>query len=528
MSQKNLYFLYGPPFSGKSTLGRAFAKQNKFLFWDTDSLIEERSGMSIGEIFSNQGEESFRKLEAQILQELACEQEGVVALGGGSLLDPGNRDLVEKEGEVYFLEADVESLIERMRSDRIQRPLLEDSPVEKLRQLLLKREDHYQSFSRRLSTTGKKIKELIRELETRTGLFYLHGMGMGYPVRVQEGIVEAAGEMGHHGDLAGPVIVVSDENVSELYARDVVGTLQADGYQTGLVVVPSGEESKSVSSLQSVWDRLLALGLERGGTILALGGGVVGDLAGFAAATIFRGVNWVNLPTSLLAMVDAAIGGKTGVDLPQGKNLVGSFHAPRFVGIDPGVLSTLPDKERRNGMAEVIKHGMIADPALWQLAARGPTVFPNHVDELICRAVAVKANIVREDPYEKHIRQTLNFGHTIGHAVERISDFQLSHGEAVAVGMVAETYLAELLGLTVSGLAGKLIKVLNRWDLPTKIPMTIENEEILNVIDYDKKKSNGKVRFALPLEIGEVKVDVTAEANDLRAALDYGKRGKND
>ena len=528
MTPERLILLYGPPFSGKSSLGRAFAAQTKLPFWDADRLIEERSGMSIAEIFSGGGEESFRRQEAQILQELVGQPEGVVALGGGALLDKENRDLVEKKGEVYLLEAEREVLMERMRSSHTQRPLLKDSPAEKLHRLLRDRETHYQSFPRRISTTGKEIEELVLELETRTGLFFLSGLGEGYPVRIQEGILEEAGEMLRREGLTGPVIVVSDENVSALYARGVVGALQAAGYQSGLVVVSPGEASKSVSSLQAIWDRFLALGLERGGTVPALGGGVVGDLAGFAAATIFRGISWVNLPSSLLAMVDAAVGGKTGINLSQGKNLVGCFHAPRFVGIDPGVLSTLPEDQRRSGMAEVIKHGMIADPALWELAARGPVVFSNQVEELICRAVAVKAHIVRKDPYEKHIRQALNFGHTIGHAVEKISGFQLCHGEAVAVGMVAETYLAELLGLAKTGLSGELIKVLDRWDLPTRIPGAIGNDEILKVMDFDKKKTRGKVRLALPLEVGEVRVGLTAEAHQLRAALDCGKRGKHD
>lgn len=527
MSQKSLFFLYGPPFSGKSTLGRAFACSSNLPFWDVDNLIEEQSGKIIPQIFSEQEEAAFRNWEARILREVCQQPEGVVALGGGALLDSSIREMVEEQGKIFFLEAEPEALVERLKSDQNIRPLLGDTPESNLRQLLTARKNHYQSFPERISTQGRKIRELVSELETRTGAFYLTGMGEGYAVRIQRGGLVEVGAVIRGRGLSGPVVVISDENVSNYYSQRVLSSLQSAGYKTGLVVVPPGEGSKSIARLEALWQELINIGIERRSTIIALGGGVVGDLAGFAAATIFRGVNWVNIPTSLLAMVDAGIGGKTGVDLPQGKNLVGAFHAPALVWIDPEVLGTLPDTEQRNGMAEVIKHGMISDPTLWELAAQGPAVFLAQSNQILRRAVGVKVNVVRQDPFENHVRQCLNFGHSIGHAVEKVSNFALSHGEAVAVGMVTETYLSEKLGMAASGLTERLIQILDRWDLPTSIPIGLDTKRILSTLNQDKKKSQGKVRFALPVAVGKVKVGVIAEEAVLDAALEFGKRGRN-
>ncbi|OQY30916.1 MAG: 3-dehydroquinate synthase [Anaerolineaceae bacterium 4572_5.2] len=269
-----------------------------------------------------------------------------------------------------------------------------------------------------------------------------------------------------------------------------------------------------MDSVQELWNAFLEAKIERGSTVVALGGGVVGDLAGFAAATFLRGVNWVNVPTSLLAMVDSSLGGKTGADLPQGKNLVGAFHAPRLVLVDPETLSTLPEVELRNGLAEVIKHGVIGAPELFR-DLTDLTGFQNlsglsglDWTEIVRRAMAVKIKIIEEDPYEQGLRQSLNFGHTIGHAVELASDFTLRHGEAVAIGMVAEARLAEEMGVAKSGLEKKITSTLRGLGLPTEIPPGLDEKRIQHALQRDKKKSGGVVRFALPVRVGEVRVGV--------------------
>jgi len=238
---------------------------------------------------------------------------------------------------------------------------------------------------------------------------------------------------------------------------------------------------------------------------------VVGDMAGFAAATFMRGCNWAVMPTTLLSMVDASIGGKTGFDLPAGKNLVGAFHPPRLVLADPEVLSTLPERELRAGLAEVVKHGVIADPELFDLCMGGWDAVISRLPEIVRRGIGVKVKIIEEDPYEKGFRAALNLGHTIGHAVELVSEFDLLHGEAVSIGMVAEARLAERLTVADQGTSEAIAEALSRLGLPIEIPETLACEKLIHSMKVDKKKSAGIVRFALPVRIGEVRVGVEME-----------------
>jgi 3-dehydroquinate synthase len=248
----------------------------------------------------------------------------------------------------------------------------------------------------------------------------------------------------------------------------------------------------------------LQAGLERGSPVVALGGGVVGDLAGFAAATFLRGVPWIAVPTTLLAMVDASLGGKTAIDLPQGKNLVGAFHPPRLVLADPGTLATLPRVELRSGMAEVVKAGLIGDAILFQQCGRGWDYIEAHWSEILRRAVAVKIRIIQDDPFESGARAALNLGHTLGHALERASEFGLRHGEAVAIGLVAEARLAERIGLAESGLSESIAGVLKTIGLPVEIPPDFDRRSLLAPLSVDKKRAAGSVRFSLPERVGSV------------------------
>jgi len=235
---------------------------------------------------------------------------------------------------------------------------------------------------------------------------------------------------------------------------------------------------------------------------------MVSDVVGFAAATYLRGINWVALPTTLLAMVDASLGGKTGVDLPEGKNLVGAFHPPRLVLADPTTLESLPQVELRAGMAEVVKAGLIGDEHLFDLCAQGWQALYQHWDEVISRAMAVKIAVIEQDPYEKGQRAVLNLGHTVGHAVELASGFQLRHGEAVAIGLAIEARLAHHLGIAQEGLAEKIEQVLQGLGLPTKIPESLDRRALCRAMGVDKKRASGQLRFALPVRVGEVQAGV--------------------
>jgi 3-dehydroquinate synthase len=300
--------------------------------------------------------------------------------------------------------------------------------------------------------------------------------------------------------------VVSDSNVAPLWGEAVLGPLREAGLRADLVTVPAGESAKTRATWAHVLDEFLALGLGRDACVLALGGGVVGDLAGFAAATFLRGVSVVQIPTTLLAMVDASVGGKTGIDAPAGKNLIGAFHQPRLVLADPATLGTLPDRELRSGMAEVVKHGAIADERYFDdvvagcadlLARKGGALTP-----VVRRSVEIKASFVAADPFEAGARKALNAGHTLGHAIEALSGYALAHGEAIAIGMVVEARAGERAGITAPGTSGRLEQALAGFGLPTRLPADMEPAAVLGAARSDKKARAGRLHYTLLERIG--------------------------
>jgi 3-dehydroquinate synthase len=532
-------FLYGPPGSGKTSVGKILAENLALPFVDLDQRIEEQAGKSIPDIFDEDGEAGFRLLEKNALQDVSKMEWGVIALGGGALLDPGNVVLVERSGSVTCLSAPQSVLYDRLGTASIERPLLANAGDEKpefdrLVDLLNQRSQHYASFGLQVDTDSRTPEQVAWEIQTRVGAFHVRGMAAGsgkpnmtaadsqkpgppgYDVRVMNAL-DGLGKALRLRGLSGPVVLVTDQNVAEHYLSRAENSLQAESYATSSFVIPPGEASKTMSTVSQMWEQFLAAGLERRSTVLALGGGVVGDLAGFAAATYMRGVPWVNVPTSLLAMADASLGGKTGADLPQGKNLVGAFHAPQMVLTDPSTLNTLPRAELRSGMAEVIKAGVIGDPNLFESCAHGWEMIEADWDEIIHMAMAVKIRVIEADPYEGGLRAALNLGHTVGHAVEVVSNYQLRHGESVAIGMVAEARLAEQIGIAQQGLTDEIVDACLQLALPVEIPADLPVEEILDAMQVDKKRSGSKLKFALPVRIGEVIPGV--EVSDIESLL---------
>jgi len=302
--------------------------------------------------------------------------------------------------------------------------------------------------------------------------------------------------------------IITDATVAALHGERLLDALRDAGARASLHTFPAGEASKGREEWAALTDALLAEGFGRDGAIIGLGGGVAGDLAGFVAATFMRGVPFVQVPTSLLAMVDASVGGKTGVDTAAGKNLVGAFHFPRLVVIDPEVLRTLPLVEVRNGLAETVKHGAIADAMyLAEIEALAPRLLerdPDALTGLIRRSVEIKAGFVAADPREAGARQALNFGHTIGHAIETATGYALPHGYAVAIGMVVEAAAGEAAGITEAGTASELARVLERLGLPTAVPAGITTAEVLDLVVHDKKARAGRTRYTLLRRPGEV------------------------
>lgn len=510
------YWLYGPPAVGKTAVGKALARLLGLPFTDADDRIAERVGMSIPEFFAAHGEGAFRTVEKEVLAEIAAmEGESVVALGGGALLAPQNRSLVESVGRVVLLEAPREVILARAESQAGARPLVDgETPAarrERMNALLERRAAHYSSFPLRLFAADAAPEELAWQASALFGRFQMRSMTsprapQGTTVHVRSGILDEVGECVARLKPVGVAAVVADENVAALYGGRVRASLQEAGIDAALFAFPAGEQSKNLSTARRLWEGFAEAGVERGSVVVALGGGVSTDLGGFAASAYMRGVKWVALPTSLLGMVDAALGGKTGVDLPQGKNLVGAFYPPALVLADPFALQTLPEDEFRNGMAELIKHGIIGAPRLFALAREASR---EEAAEAVAWAMAVKIRVVEADPYEGGLRAALNLGHTIGHGIEAASGFRLRHGEAVAIGLVAEAALAERLGLAERGLADEIAAVLRRWGLPTAIPSWVSRQAVWEAMQVDKKKSAGALRFSLPKAIGEVEVGVS-------------------
>jgi shikimate kinase / 3-dehydroquinate synthase len=525
-------FLYGPPGTGKSTIGRILARNLNLPFVDLDEVIESKTNKSISRIMEQQGEPAFRDLETSALQEVVGHayreaspehSEGdsvtphVIALGGGALLREENRLLAESCGTVVLLTAGLSTLLEHLKNDSGKRPLLSGDLQEKLASLLEERKDHYSSFAIQAHIINEKTSEQsVSQIQTMLGRFHLSAMGE-YDVIVQGDGIHQLGQMLKSKGVQNPV-VVTDENVAKFHLPGVAASLQAAGYRTNSIVIPSGEEHKNLELVSLLWKDFLENGMDRRSTVIALGGGVIGDMAGFAAATYMRGIDWICVPTTLLSMVDASLGGKTGVDLPQGKNLIGSFHPPRLVLADPQLLNTLPEREFISGMAEVVKHGILCDPDLFEKCSHGMDWVKENLEEIVKQAMAVKIGIIEEDPYEKGLRAALNLGHTVGHAVELASGFNLRHGEAVAIGLVVEAGYAERIGVAEPGLSRRIDEVLSRLGLPVEIPKELSRKEILRAIRVDKKKDAAKIRFALPAEIGKVQfVDVS----DLESVIEY-------
>ena len=345
-------------------------------------------------------------------------------------------------------------------------------------------------------------------------------------------ITVAAGGLAHLGQWMQPlklgqkVLVVSSPPIWKHYGEAAIVSLEQAGFTVTSCLLPAGERYKTLASVQKIYDAALAMRLERSSTIVAIGGGVIGDMAGFAAATWLRGIHFVQVPTSLLAMVDAAIGGKTGVNHPQGKNLIGAFHQPRLVLIDPQVLATLPPREFRAGIAEVIKYGVIWDADLFvQLEAADRLDQLRYVSaalsqEILTRSAQAKAHVVSKDEKEAGLRAILNYGHTIGHAVESLTGYRLiNHGEGVAIGMVAAGQIAVELKLWDQEACDRQTRLIQKTQLPTQLPSGLEIDAILASLQTDKKVAAGKVRFVLPTRIGEAIVTDQADEQTIRSVL---------
>ncbi|MGE5589966.1 MAG: 3-dehydroquinate synthase [Bacillota bacterium] len=535
--KRNL-ILIGLMGAGKSTVGQEAARRLGLAFVDTDQMVEEEAGRSVAAIFEVEGEAGFRRLETEAIAR-ACSQGGqVIATGGGAVLDPDNRRRLWDAGLVVWLDAPPAVLAERLPPSG-DRPLLAGvERAARLSALLEQRRPLYALAHRRLDVVARTLDEAVEEV---VSMYQSWPNGPRVvPVNLGERsyrIVIGPGGLARAGGLlrevlakAGPrVLIVTTPPVAALWLDRLAESLRDAGFIVRDLVVPDGEESKSLEVLVQVYDACAEAGLDRGDLVAALGGGAVGDLAGLAAATYLRGIAFAQVPTTLLAQVDASVGGKVAVNHPRGKNLIGAFHQPRLVLADTATLATLPEREFRSGLAEVIKHGVVADPSYLDLTAGSlDAVLARDAEALAAVAEGscrIKAAVVAADERESGLRANLNFGHTAGHGIEAAAGFGgLLHGEAVGLGMLVAARLSEARGWA-PGLTTRLTDLLGRAGLPVRIP-GLPLGLILDYMQTDKKASEGRLTWVLVPEVGRAeRVRDVDLADAERILLDLGARG---
>ncbi|MBI2166532.1 MAG: 3-dehydroquinate synthase [Chloroflexi bacterium] len=528
--------------TGKTAIGRAVANTLAWPFVDTDQEIVQRTGKPIDRVFAEDGEPHFRRLEREVLAEACARDSHVIATGGGAIADQGNRELMLRRGVVVCIRQRL-ATGEGDGSGPEVRPLLQgpESPstgsgqaLERIRQLKAQRQPYYALAHWTVHTDHLAVEEAAREVvrafaRLRESLLpqdvadddlaaFVHTSLGSYPVYVGWGLLEGLGQRLGQLGLPPVVYVVSDEEVFRQQGRRLQYALEAQGIAIHVIQIEPGEASKTLANAHLIYQWLAEMKAERGQSVLALGGGVVGDLGGFVASTYLRGMPLVQLPTSLAAMVDASIGGKTAVDFPQGKNLVGTFYQPRMVLADLEALETLPRRELISGWAEAVKHGLILDGELFQTCEANVegllSLEPALTARIVRRSAAIKAGVVSQDERETTgYRTLLNYGHTIGHALETVGGYRkYLHGEAVAIGMTGAALISQKMGLLSQADAERQENLLRSLGLPTRCPGE-RVERLLQVMEWDKKVQDGTLRWVLLEGIGKavIRSDVPRE-----------------
>lgn len=539
--------------SGKTAIGRRLAQRLGLEFVDSDTEIERAAGLTIPEIFARYGEPYFRDGERRVVARLLAQGSRVIATGGGAFMGEETRARIREAGVSIWLKADLEVLWRRVRK-RNHRPLLQNTDPEAMLKKLMNERDPVYAMAdiAVVSREGPHdivVEDILAALESRLALPALTDTSempdleqpgtiervrvdlgpRGYDILIGDGLIDETGTR-----LAGlvpgsAVAVVTDDNVARLHLANLESSLASAHIRYQSIVVPPGEGSKSYAVFERVCDEIIGGRFERGDCVLALGGGVVGDLAGFAAASVRRGMRLIQVPTSLLAQVDSSVGGKTGINSPHGKNLIGAFHQPMLVLVDTGSLATLPAREFRAGYAEVVKYGLIRDlPFFEWLEANWRNVFSGGPERVraIAKSCASKAAIVAADEFESGERALLNLGHTFAHAFERITQYdsrRLVHGEAVAIGMacafrfsahralVGEVEAARVEAhLKDAGLA-VYIRDIPGWDAGA--------ETIIEAMLQDKKVKRGALTFILAHGIGCCFIARNVDADEVRTFL---------
>ncbi|TMF61680.1 MAG: 3-dehydroquinate synthase [Chloroflexi bacterium] len=513
--------------SGKSTVGPILARLQNRPFIDLDDEIVKDAGRPIAEIFAQEGEDGFRKRESRMLQRTLDQDDCVVAVGGGAPRNGVNWELIRKGNRVVALTAEPAELARRLNGST-DRPLLQPDASTAIASLLQDRIQRYFEADLVVSTDGVAPEVIARRLNDRLASSGMERVPIEVPgspheasvgARLRPMIVSTLIRLG----ISGTVVVVSDRVVAEAHGAVLMDELTSAGIDAKLHLVPVGEAAKAMDTLAEIYEALAAASVDRAGALIALGGGAVGDVAGFAAATWMRGIRYIQVPTTLLAMVDSSIGGKTAINLPSGKNLVGAVHQPSAIFCDLDNLASLPDDEYRAALAEIIKAGVIADRAFFDwlsanlaaLLGREPSV----LRKAVVRAIRIKARVVASDPYETGPRAILNYGHTVAHALERAMGYgQLRHGEAVAWGMAVAARLS-VISMACSASAAELQDSLLRASGLLGTRPDVRVADLIDALRHDKKTREGRVYWVLLRDIGRVEYGRAVNPGAAEAAL---------
>ncbi|MDR5682447.1 MAG: 3-dehydroquinate synthase [Armatimonadota bacterium] len=516
--------------AGKTAVGQEVSRRLGWPFYDTDTLVEQEAGKSTSAIFEQEGEVGFRERERRAVAQVARRRPAVIACGGGVVTDPHNVHRLKRTGRIVLLEAPLERTLARVGA-AAQRPLLREDPSRRAAELMEQRRPLYRKAAEIVVDTGELTVEaaaecVIRAAAERERRTIPVALGGGYPVHVGEGILPlVALDLQRIG--ARRIALLTHPRLLDLYGGRLCMALRAWGLDPHPITVPPGERSKSLRYAQRVYEGMAQARLDRTAALLALGGGVIGDLGAFAAGTYMRGLALVHLPTTLLAQVDSSIGGKAALNVVA-RNLVGLFWHPQAVVADVATLRSLPPRALRAGLSECAKHAAVADADLFAwLEANVAVVLrrdPTALTELVARNVEIKSRIVEADERETAGgREALNFGHTVAHALEATTAYRLPHGEAVAIGMLAECEIGIRVGITDPDGARRLRALLERAGMKLR-PPPFDPDEAIGRMALDKKTRAGRLRFVLLERIGAartgVEVDVAVVAKALHALLE--------
>jgi 3-dehydroquinate synthase len=514
--------------SGKSSVGQLLAQRLKRAFIDLDERIVADAGRPVSRIFAEEGEGAFRARESRCLLRALTERGRLIAVGGGAPLPDRNWEAIRQGNCVVGLLADRDELVRRLEGST-HRPLLEPDLRTAVDTLLPSRTSRYLQADLLVDTAGRSCDAVAAHIADRLPLEGLDRISVEIPGSEHEVILGSRlapllGPMLRRAGSAGGVVVVTDEVVGAAHGDAVSAALDESGLSPHIHFLPRGEEAKQLPVLTKLYAELSARGIDRAGALVALGGGTVGDVTGFAAATWLRGIPYVQMPTTLLAMVDSSIGGKTGINLPTGKNLVGAVYQPAAVLCDLDHLRTLSEADYRSALAEVIKAAIVADPPLFQWLAEMRNGILNRepalVGEVVRRSVAIKARIVAADPGDRGSRAILNYGHTVGHALERTMGYgTLRHGEAVAWGMQVAGRLSLLSGLCSPDTVQAQASLLAAYGLLDRKPR-VSGTDLLAAMRHDKKSRQGEPRWVLLRDLGKPEFGVPVQRDHVESAID--------